>query len=338
MMTMMNRDTRILYRQRGSNLRKTIDEDNVLVIRTPMKLTDSPDTYNIIDKYRNDSTGEPPLKRSRMDSLPPPPPPHIPMDPMDMPPQETEEALPPIDDYDYNANDNNGFQINLTNDHIKELVVPSRLPPRSKFQRNPLGNQMITFDGNTNKQLMTSDQTLKGIDTLQRLIHFLFRDNLMKKAHLDFDKDEHDVVRRMMYKLDLKIFEKILNGMNNDLRDIKDIDSANNRLLTELKRVMRRKESLNLELIKIKSQITEVMTNEEYWHKNKQEQIQLDERLQLNKNLKQLSQKLNTQPSGNNTDFKSVDKLDTVIKLLDPHQGILPRLERINEKLRGQLK
>ncbi|SMN19114.1 similar to Saccharomyces cerevisiae YBR211C AME1 Essential kinetochore protein associated with microtubules and spindle pole bodies [Maudiozyma saulgeensis] len=329
----MNRDERILYRQRGSNLRRTIDEDNVLVIRTPMKLTDTPDDIPTGSIHRDNSTGEPTMKRPRSDSIP-----MMMMDPMDMPPQEIEEQLPLIEDYNHQQQNNNEFHINLTNDNIGQTMATSRLAPRSKFQRNIINNKRTSLNNGDDKRLIISDQTLKGIDTLQSLIQFLFRDNLMKKARSDFEKDEYNEVRRMMYKLDLKIFDKILNGMNNDLSDIKDINSANNQLINELRRAKRRKENLNLELIKIKTQITEIMTNEEYWLKNKQEQIKLNERLQLNKDLKQLSENLQTKPSKLHTKLPSHDKLDTVIKLLDPQQGILPRLEEINDRLREQLK
>lgn len=317
----MNRDTRILYRQRGSNLRKTVDEDNILVIRTPLRLTaahDDPlpvfEEPPIQDELFNDqhddhiSEGAPVFKKPKLPSM---------------------VTNTPI-------RNNSNFQVDLTNNYDTEGV--ERNVPLGKYQRDTGTN--ANFNIMSNKQLTISDASIKSIDTINKLIKFLFKDNLMKKAHTDFNKN-YDQVKKMMYKIDLKIFENLVNDITNDLDDIKDINSANNKLIQQLQRVKRRKEKLNLELLQTKNEVNELMTSEDWWYKNKNEQLHLNDRLKLNHNLKQLSHILSTpsdpQQEQEQQQPKQTSQLEQFIAMLDPEDGIAAKINKISDMLRDQL-
>ncbi|KAG0668709.1 hypothetical protein C6P45_004484 [Maudiozyma exigua] len=312
----MDRDTRILYRQRGSNLRKTVDEDNVLVIRTPMKLGD---TNNFLedDRLRNISTLK---KRSREDEGEPEPQIGIPYEGYEEQEQEQEPVLSPIlNNHGYN---NSG----------------GRNEPRSKYQR--MATRVTNFTNLPISDLTVNESRIRCYDIFKDLIQFLFKENLMRKAQIDINKykDNNEEIQTMMYKLDYKIFDKIVIGITKDLNDIKDINIANNILIHNLQRLQKRGNKLNMELINYRTQLTELMTNEDYWSQNKTDQINLQERLKLNQELKQLTKLVSTsnkeqptqQPDSNYTN------LQTVIELIDPQYGIVNKINKINDKLRKQ--
>lgn len=316
----MDRDTRILYRQRGSNLRKTVDEDNVLVIRTPMKLVGN-NTNNSLD---NDQMGNISTlrKRSREDEPEFEPQIDIPYE------QEQEPVLSPIlNNHSYNNNNNGG-----RNEH------------RSKYQRITTTTNTITnFTKLSITNLIINETSIRCYDILKDLIQFLFKENLMRKAEIDINKYKNrEAIQTMMYKLDYKIFEKIVIGIVKDLNDIKDINIANNILIHNLQRLQKRSNKLQMELINYRTQLTELMTNEDYWYQNKTDQINLQDRLKLNQDLKQLSNLVSTsnkeqqpsqQPDNNNN---NTTNLQTVIELIDPQYGIINKINKINEKLRKQ--
>ena len=308
----MDRDTRILYRQRGSNLRKTIDEDNILVIRTPMKLVENPslDTHTSIPNS---------LKRSRDE-------------PEDIPYE------PQFGVQEDNASVGQPMLSPLLSDAPR--YNEGRNEPRSKYQR--LNTVTVTDFSNIRiTELKLSESKIRCYDVLKDLVQFLFKDNLMKKANMDSIKYANDEIQSMMYKLDFKIFDKIVNGIINDLNDIKDINLANNILLNNLLRLQKRRQKLNMELISTRTQLTQLMTNEEFWYQNKTDQLHLNDVLKLNQGLKQLSKRVSTTsprdtPATTGATATMQDNLPCVIHLLDPQHGILSKITNINNELRKQ--
>lgn len=314
----MDRDTRILYRQRGSNLRKTVDEDNVLVIRTPMKLVETlPEPDDITS-----------LKRSRDDN--------------------SEIGIPYEPDFDVQEEEDN---VPVGNQPVLSPLFNNRSnynegrnKHRSKYQRITTANATTDFSNLSAHDLILSEQKIRCYDILKELVDFLFKENLMRKANTDSNKYSRDEVQSMMYKLDFKIFEKIVSGITNDLNDIKDINIANNTLLHNLSRIQKKKQRLNMELVDTRTQTTQLMTNEEFWYQNKTDQLKLNDRLRLNQGLKQLSKQVSTTTTVPNTTGGAAaspalpirDNLPSVIQLLDPQHGILNKITKINEKLRKQ--
>ena len=340
----MDRQTRMLYRQRGSNLRQTVDEDDVLVIRTPARpaAVASPGVRSRQPSHSNvehfppqfDAPGTERFSSQydapNADHLAPQ---------YDMPPAEHYSPQ-----YDMPDEFSAGPSVQEPLGPLQYAEVPRQFPNAST-QRPP---QDYTSLSNT--QLVTPPQTLRGISALRALSKHVFRDSLARKAHRDASTGS--VSQRLSYKLDAALFEQLQAALDRDLCDIADIHSANNALLVQqVHRAQRRRVLLQRQLVQTRVDIAReaaeaaAMNTTPAAPGNPAQEDLLDSRLRLNGSLHQLQKALTsnaptasatastTEPSGEN----SPPSLDATLRLLDPQHGAVARINAINTRLRTQL-
>lgn len=184
------------------------------------------------------------------------------------------------------------------------------------------------------RQLSSSITSITSIDVLISMLSNLFENDLIPQAVKEFEasQDKHS---KMMYKLDVRIFESILEQLVKDFKDILDINMSNNELCYQLKQLVMAKEDLNEELVQVRRETQELKCGGE-WYQLQQEQTDLNDRVKLNEQLNQLSATLTGenpvpfQPQPLVTNELISDFCDAV----NPYSGVVARLESLNKRLR----
>lgn len=183
------------------------------------------------------------------------------------------------------------------------------------------------------RQLSSSITSITSIDVLISMLSNLFENDLIPQAVREFEasQDKHS---KMMYKLDVRIFESVLQQLVRDFQDILDINMSNNELCYQLKQMVMAREELNEELVQIRNETQELKCGGE-WYQVQQEQSELSERVRLNEQLNELNATLTGErplPSPP-TPILTAGALDEFCELVNPYNGILARVESINDKL-----
>ncbi|CAL9736859.1 inner kinetochore subunit Ame1p [Monosporozyma servazzii] len=302
----MDRQTKRLYRQRGSYLRRTTDEDNVLVIRTPFK------PQSVI----NDNIPSTPLQ-------------------------------------DYNNNDNNN---NNDNDNIIDYSINDNQNIQSNdtftqgdIKISPHVNvspQQIDYNKfNENKISSISKISLISINVLQKIYNHIITNILIPKAkkNISQNNNNNNSISNLMYNIDLNIFILLLNGINKDFNDIKDINIANNELYLQFKNLTKLKRQLKNKILLVKRSINKIKLSNHNKSFNNKDNNTLSSKLNLNNDLIKLNKILNKNQiisndlllikSNNDKIDNNITNINKICNIYDPYNGILSKLKSINSKL-----
>lgn len=333
----MDRSSKRLYRQRGSHLRRTVDLDNVVVIKTPLRTASNNDT-NVTFTHTANS-------------------------------DDRNVGLFGLNDSFHDVNDNtNSNNNNIGDDFRHGVQMDTTIEPNY--------NQIHSYDRkDVNwKNIPVSKISLISINVLQSIFNHIIKNILILKANNDL-KNLHENssvsttttntnnIQSLMYSIDLKIFNNLLNSINKDFNDIKDINIANNELYYQLQRLKRLKRKLTLQLINTKKECNHLKETAHHGHHynninnnstSTYDNIQskLNDKLILNQNLNKLtrilakkglpselliSKKNNAKSQNillslqvNDTNLLKINKL---CQLLDPYNGVLSKIKEINRRL-----
>lgn len=305
----MDRQTKRLYRQRGSYLRRTTDEDNVLVIRTPFKPPQSVINVNIND---NDNIPSTPLQEYNFNNN----------DNYD-------------EDEDEDEDDNAQQQENLNTFKQGDIIISPQQINYNKFNENKISS--------------ISKISLISINVLQKIYNHIITNILIQKAKNNLSHHHTNAISRLMYNIDLNIFTTLLNGINKDFNDIKDINIANNELYLQFRNLINLQRQLENKILLIKREINNMKLSNDQDNINNNHSI-LSSKLNLNNDLMKLKRILNKNQfiskellssassskhnnihkQNNNNQFDNINK---ICNLYDPYNGVLSRLKSINSKL-----
>ncbi|QLQ82125.1 hypothetical protein HG537_0G03800 [Torulaspora globosa] len=213
--------------------------------------------------------------------------------------------------------------LNLELDPVQE---PERVPEQEdrddelyqyEFEKMPL------------RQLSSSITSITSIDVLISMLSNLFQNDLIPQATKQFEsaRDKHS---KMMYKLDIRIFESVLEQLIKDFKDILDINMSNNELCYQLKQLVMAREDLNQELVQVRKETQELKCGGE-WYQLQQEQSNLNERVHLNEQLNQLTATLNGELSlpSRPTPVVTNAAIDEFCQLVNPYNGVLAQIEKL---------
>lgn len=282
----MDRQARRLYRQRGSHLRKTVDEDNVLVIRTPLRQISSNNNDTFINDIRPIQT------QNNLSTL-------------------NNKQLTPIlqhnifndndwnliDEKNYNSdlnsidrsstfdqnnliNNNNNNNTTTTNNNNLEILESLDRNIKKRRLNNDTYNTNENWDGNFNltpKDIPFNKNSFYSINALNNTLNYIFDSNLLKKAKLDLsnlsnnksintinnntNNNNNNELNKLLYELDISIFINLINGINKDLIDILDINMANNQLFLDWKSKLRQNKKSNMNLIQLNNKLNNLTNN-----------------------------------------------------------------------------
>lgn len=314
-----DRGIKLLYRQRGSRSRQVAHEgdDEKVIIRGPIV-----ETYSDVATSGDGELVDEPL----LDG------------PFEEPYQEVEEAEERdyVEDYQegyengyepeplYGANEKQGHDIGAERPVLLGSLDGDENVPYYNFQDLPL------------RQLSSSITSITSIDVLMSMFTNLFENDLIPQAVKEFESSR-DSNTKMMYKLDVRIFESVLEQLMKDFKDILDINMSNNELCYQLKQVVGAREELNQELVQTRSELQNLKCGGE-WYKLQQEQSRLSSRVELNDQLNTL----NAQLHGDCPVPKPQEPLSTsetvseFCQMVNPHSGILARIELLNKNLQQE--
>ncbi|EJS44669.1 ame1p [Saccharomyces arboricola H-6] len=320
----MDRDTKLAFRLRGSHSRKTDDiDDGVIVFRTPNAL--SVEGGSPIQSPIHSMLSSP----RRTDTI------EFPVDAGDVNAQEHYEHEPkPVEAEDYHMLD--AGDESFANEAPQNIKNDEELTTRYKFDDIPI------------RQLSSSITSVTTIDVLSSLFINLFENDLIPQALKDFNKSDDDRFRKLLYKLDLRLFQMISDQMTRDLKDILDINVSNNELCYQLKQVLARREDLNQQIISVRNEIQELKAGKD-WHDLQSEQTMLNDKVKLNKKLNDLTSTLLGQSQAGDDmvgqgyedesiwDDSNILDITRFANLVDPYNGLLKKINKINEKLSNEL-
>ncbi|GMM54639.1 Ame1 protein [Maudiozyma humilis] len=313
----MDRHTRMLYRQRGSNLRQTVDEDDVLVIRTPARPAFSPVPTPPVPAHYSPQFDAPP-DDGFMDN------------------QDQVQDTGYSHEYEHNLPATGPLEYN---DAPRQFPNTNARPPQD-------------YTALSDTQLVTPPTTTRALTALRALSKHIFRDTLAQKARRDASASlgaGGSVPRRLSYRLDAALFEQLQTALDRDLCDIADIHAANNALLLQqVRRAQRRRVLLQRQLVETRAEIAReaaeaaAADTANTTHTGSHGEDTLDSRLQLNRALHALQRRLTSgddqraagPPADNPAEAPS---LDSTLRLLDPQHGAVARIAAINARLREQL-
>lgn len=320
----MDRDTKLAFRLRGSHSRRTDDiDDDVIVFKTPNAV------------YREENS---PIQS--------------PVQPILSSPKLANSFEFPITTNNVNAQDRHehGYQPLDAEDY--PMIDSENKSPISESPQNVRNDEDLTtrynFDDIPIRQLSSSITSVTTIDVLSSLFINLFENDLIPQALKDFNKSDDDQFRKLLYKLDLRLFQTISDQMTRDLKDILDINVSNNELCYQLKQVLARKEDLNQQIISVRNEIQELKAGKD-WHDLQNEQAKLNDKVKLNKRLNDLTstllgkyegdRKIMSQDSEDDSirDDSNILDIAHFVDLMDPNNGLLKKINKINENLSNEL-
>lgn len=305
----MDRDTKLAFRLRGSHSRRTDDiDDDVIVFKTPNAVyreENSPiqsPVQPILSSPKLANSFEFPITTNNVNAQ-----------------DRHEHGYQPLDAEDYPMIDRLLFSVISESPQNVSLLL--LLTTRYNFDDIPI------------RQLSSSITSVTTIDENRRnkylnklLLNF-------PQALKDFNKSDDDQFRKLLYKLDLRLFQTISDQMTRDLKDILDINVSNNELCYQLKQVLARKEDLNQQIISVRNEIQELKAGKD-WHDLQNEQAKLNDKVKLNKRLNDLTstllgkyegdRKIMSQDSEDDSirDDSNILDIAHFVDLMDPYNGL----------------
>ncbi|SCU99647.1 LANO_0F02938g1_1 [Lachancea nothofagi CBS 11611] len=204
-------------------------------------------------------------------------------------------------------------------------------PPRvSTTPERPRLEPDFSFSDLPISQLKSNPISLASIEVISSILESLFEEQLIPQSYADFDTAT-DSAEQFMHKLDIKLLSTFIHGVVSDLQDTLDINISNNELCSQLKDCERRKFILSEKLLDIRQQIND-------WETEPGSNEQLEElrrKSVLNDKLQNLVSNLSHTPAiGEHTKVPSLErKVDDLVQLVNPNDGLLTKLQTFNDSL-----
>lgn len=293
-----DRGIKLLYRQRGSHLRKVHhdSDDDIVVIRAPY--TQEPeDIQDGFDQEANEDIFD------------------VEPAPIYLEEQEQEQANEPV------TEDADVHEQPAMNDYNDEVIT------YYDFQDMPL------------RQLSSSITSITSIDVLISMFTNLFQNDLIPQAMRDFENST-DSRSKMMYKLDVRIFQSVLDQLVKDFRDILDINMSNNELCYQLRQIVMAREDLNGQLVQARKELHNLKCGGELYQLQQDHSV-LNKRIELNDQLNRLNSVLSVDQPFDSA-FVVADPLtrnedvNEFCELMNPYNGVLAKVENLNEELQKE--
>lgn len=315
-----DRGIKLLYRQRGSRSRKVTHEsdDDKLIIKGPSTSEMELDSHQ--DSFEN---GQEPLFLEEL---------------------EQEQGLEPEPDQGSDleqditvlrgeTSKDNNMEVGSSPHKLDQKVSQNvSQEPEAEYDDDELLSY-YNFQSMPLRQLSSSITSVTSIDVLISIFTNLFQNDLIPQATKEFEgsRDRHS---KMMYKLDVRIFESLLDQLVKDFKDILDINMSNNELCYQLKQIAMAREDLNEQLVEVRKELQLLKCGGE-WYQLQQEQLALNDRVKLNDELNALSDKLLDQNfrAENEEPLSLSEPVNEFCELVNPYNGILANIENINERL-----
>ena len=291
-----DRGMKLLYRQRCSHSRNVAEDGDDLLISTPS--IEAP--INEAIAYEETGNGSPAYEQADKGAA-------------EYQPEDYEHEL-------YEPSEHELFK----DDAIDVIPVAG---PAADAAEEPIS--YYNFQDMPLRQLSSSITSITSIDVLVSMFTNLFRNDLISQAMKDFEQTD-DRRLKMLYKLDVRIFESIIEQLARDFQDILDINISNNELCYQLKQIMTVREDLNDELVSTRKELQELKCGGKLYQLQ-EESEKIDTRVELNERLNDLTAKVLGMTEINNpTPFPNIDDFcnDT-----NPYSGILAKIQTINENL-----
>lgn len=298
-----DRGIKLLYRQRGSHLRRIDGDIDTLIIEDQ---TQSP-TPEVEDE------------------VPIVPEPGIPLElelgpdpgPGPEPGSEPKPEFEPEPELNFPQD---GFSQNEV--QSPPIHPPSIPEPREETLSIPVYN----FQDIPTRQLSSSITSITSIESIKTVLTNLLDKEIIPHAKLRF-QSEKNRESKMMHKLDIKIFQMVSQQLNNDFQDILDINISNNELLYQLRQLIVTREDLNQQLVQSRSELQHLKYGGE-WYQLRNSHEKLQSRLRLNQELNQLTKTIESDdlPPSKARSLKKYD-INDLCELLNPHTGLLNRLQ-----------
>lgn len=306
-----DRGIKLLYRQRGSHLRKIDGNIETLIIEdqtpSPTPETEAEDAIAVEHEPEPDS--------------------NVPLEPEPEPEPEPEaeaeaeteaEATPKP-----NAHSGAGPELS-PGVFQQQPEISHEIPPEAPL---PPSVPDYHFQNAPVRQLSSSITSITSIEAIKTVLTNLLEKDLVPRAMSHFESDG-DRRSKMMHKLDVRIFQLVSHNLNSDLQDILDINISNNQLLYQLRQLMSTREDLNQQLVQTRSELQQLECGGE-WYQLRNSQDRLQSRLRLNQELNQLTKVVGSNdppPLSRDRSRKKYDVSD-LCELLNPHTGLLNRLQ-----------
>ncbi|QLG74330.1 hypothetical protein HG535_0G02140 [Zygotorulaspora mrakii] len=300
-----DRGIKLLYRQRGSNLRKLDPDDDDLVIRGP-SMQDAPSDIapSVYEPADNEVPDADPLE---LDG------------PADEKPLRYEIYSDDIQENggdDFGEEEGNAQGAVNTHENYNDIDESTAY---YNFQDMPL------------RQLSSSITSITSIDVLVSMFTNLFQHDLIPQAMNVFEQTGERRLK-MLYKLDVRIFETVLDQLVKDFKDILDINMSNNELCYQLRQLVSVREDLNEQLVAVRKELQSLKCGGELYQAQQESEI-LDGRVELNDKLNDLTEII----VGHSPipPAASLTKVDEFCNNINPYSGIATKIERMNETLKS---
>ncbi|CCE61943.1 hypothetical protein TPHA_0B02710 [Tetrapisispora phaffii CBS 4417] len=260
-----------------------------------------------------------------------------------------QDESPEIDPQMFDQNNDEEYVSEVSEGDIDQKVNQQTLFGNQDLERqmnyDDIDTRRYNFKDLPIRQLSSSITSVTTIDVLRLLFVNLFENNLIPQATIDF-KGTDNIVHKLLYKLDVRIFESVVDGIVNDFKDIMDINVSNNELCYQLKKIVKVREENNEDLVKVRNVVQKLRIEGEYF-KVKKEQKNINKKIKLNEKLNKLNNILlnNNKEDSDKYARLNVSKINrteahdikTFSRLMDPYNGRVARIQKINNYLQNNL-
>ncbi|CUS21259.1 LAQU0S02e09670g1_1 [Lachancea quebecensis] len=335
----MDRDVKLLYRQRGSALRRTGQsivisqakrpKHGVRAAREPSRerevavalepaVDEQPSSPPplISDGFPDSPVREQTREPTQLPQSPPPrsPPSQLPPSPlMSLPAPDADLGAGLVADLDVDLRTELNASSVVAGHTDAAFLLPA---PQFSFSDVPLS------------RLHSNTVSLSAIEVVSSLINSLFEEQLIPYFFAEFDTATSPE-DRLMRKIDIKLYSTFVQAVLTDLRDLLDINASNNELLTQLKQTIKRKGALTQTLLEVRHETAD-------WEAKAGADEQLEELRQksaVNAKLQALAQDIRTAGAEAPTPTDADRALDDLTAVLDPYNGVLAQLQTFNQSL-----
>ena len=193
------------------------------------------------------------------------------------------------------------------------------------------------------KELQLDKSQLNSITVIRDLIDNLTNKFLLPKAKEQTSPGEivsSNNNNKDTNSLDTKVFELFNEGVSTDLKDIRDINEANNIILKQIDKKLRRVKTLNAELAYVKARYADIVQN--YTRAGDKQGQRSNNRLELDEQLlSKLTRRILLSPSrsglqrDNGLYAECDSSVEQLCELLNPTDGLVARLRDLQIILRS---
>ena len=191
------------------------------------------------------------------------------------------------------------------------------------------------------KELQLDKSQLNSITVIKDLIDNLTNKFLLPRAKEQTSLGEIVSSNKDTNSLDTKVFELFNEGVSTDLKDIRDINEANNIILKQIDKKLRRVKTLNAELAYVRARYTDIVQNYtragDKQGQRSNNRLELDEQLlsKLTRRILLLSPSRSGLQSDNGLYAECDSSVEQLCELLNPTDGLVARLRDLQSILRS---